>query len=209
MISHIDNLKEGAARRLLQNWAPALFTLLALVGAVGLPLQSLYSARTAHEVAIEDAARAADLRAELEAFRAADGGAVLADMQRATSELLPRDLSLIDVRATLQFLATTTGLEVEALSVGDPAPGRFATLDDSVGISEIALSGRGSPGHLSKVLLGMQSLGLPVGLRSFQLSRLAEDDPFEIHAALDLFQAIPPQVSEDIYDSEEPPMEDE
>ncbi|MCA8979405.1 MAG: hypothetical protein H6831_01175 [Planctomycetes bacterium] len=196
MITRLDNLKEGATKRLLQNWAPALFTCLALVGAVGLPLRSLYSARTRYTYALEDSVRAARLRSELEAFRAAGGEGFVERLDRTTAELLPHGLSSIDVRAALQLLAEPSGFDLAALSVSEFVPTRYATLDDSVGLAEISLSGRGGPGSLARLLDSVRALGYPVTVRNFQLDRLsATDAQFEIHAALDLYQAIPPQAA--------------
>lgn len=196
MITRLDNLKEGATKRLLQNWAPALFTCLALAGAVGRPLRSLYSARTQHSHALEQSQRAEDLRAELEAFRSAGGEGFVAELDRTTAELLPRGLSSIDVRAALQLLADSSGFELAALSVSEFVPTGYATLDDSVGLSEISLSGRGGPGSLSRLLASVRALGYPITVRNFQLDRLSTaDHEFEIHAALDLYQAIPPQAA--------------
>lgn len=207
MITRLDNLKEGATRRLLQNWAPALFTCLALTGAVGLPMRSLYSARVQHSSALQQSQRAQDLRSELEAFRVAGGENFVEQLDRTTAELLPHGLSSIDVRAALQLLADSSGFELAALSVSEFVPTGYATLDDSVGLSEISLSGRGGPGSLSRLLESVRALGYPITVRNFQLDRLtASDHGFEIHAALDLYQAVPPQApppSEDISFEEE------
>jgi len=207
MISRMDNLREGAASRILKNWAPALFTLLALVGAVGLPLQSLYSVRRAHQESVENSAQADTLRSEYRAFTKAGGEQALSKMERETSELLPRDLSTIYVRAALQWIAVSSGLEVRTLSVGEAVPATYATLDDSVGISDISISGLGGPSTLDKVMAGMQGLGYPISMRSYQLTRLTAAEPlFEVQAVLELFQAIPPQAAPQ---SEDFPMEDD
>jgi hypothetical protein len=196
MISHVDNLKEGAATRLLKNWAPALFTFVALIGAVGLPLRSLQSARSGHALALDASERASLMRVELEAFRAAGGEDFVGELDRTTAELLPRGLSSIDVRAALQLLAASSDLELSALSVSDFAPTSYATLDDSVGLSEISISGFGGPGALSRLMSSVQALGYPITVRNFQLDRLSAADPrFEIHAVLDLYQAIPPRAA--------------
>jgi len=196
MITRMDNLREGATTRLLKNWAPTLFTFVALVGAVGLPLRSLQSARSGladAQVAFE---RASLMRANLDDFRAAGGESFVDELDRTTAELLPRGLSCIDVRAALQLLATSSELELSALSVSDFAPTRYATLDDSVGLAEISLSGLGGPGSLSRLMSSVQALGYPITIRNFQLDRLsATDSRFEIHAVMDLYQAIPPQAA--------------
>jgi hypothetical protein len=202
----MDNLKAGAATRLLKNWAPALFTAIALIGAVGLPLRSLVSARLELQQAELDSARAAELRSEMEAFRAAGGDSFVDELGRATIDLLPRELSSIDVRAALQLIASSCGLELSALSVGEFTPTTYTTLDDSVALAEISLSGRGGPGALSRLLSSVRVLGYPVTVRNFQLDRLdANDSRFDVHAVLEIYQAIPKVVAPQ---SEDSPVEE-
>jgi hypothetical protein len=53
----------------------------------------------------------------------------------------------------------------------------------------------------------MQALGYPICIRSFQLDRLSpQDTRFEIHALLELFEAIPPQAAPE---SDDLPTEEE
>ncbi|MFT7669170.1 MAG: hypothetical protein ACI8X5_001870 [Planctomycetota bacterium] len=207
MISRMDNLKEGASKRLLQNFAPAFFTALALVGAIGLPLKRLESTRIAHTQALVLTDHAREIRSELREFRSAGGEELITVMSDLSSEILPRELSRISIHAALQLIAHATSFEVEALTVGEFVPAPFKTLDDSIGMSEVSLSGSGTLSCLDKIISSMRSLGYPISVRSFQLKRLSPDDAkFEVRAILDLFQAIPPQAISEINDL---PMEEE
>ncbi len=192
MITHVDNHREGVLVRLLHNWAPALCTTLALVGAVGLPLRGLRAARVDLDRARTDHARAAELRAELDAFHAAGGDAALAALRDRTGAILPRELSRVDLRAALQVVAEASDLELSALAISAPRPTRHRALDDAVVACEVSLSGRGRPSALAALIRRTRDLGYPLSLQSFQLDRPAVDDArFEVHAVLKLYQAVP------------------
>lgn len=201
MITRVDNFRVGAWTRLLKIWAPSLLTLVALVGAIGLPLRSLYSTRAEHESATATQRRADALAAEMQSFEALGGSQRLLELDGITRQLLPRDLSTIQINAAMRWIAPSAGIHLHTLSVGDFKPTEFEVLEEAVGMARVNLTGIGTPAAMSSLLDTLRGLGYPTALLDVQFQRAAPHlTEFELSAALGLYEAIPAPPKEELED---------
>jgi len=206
VIHRVHNLRQGTWSSLLKTGAPGLFTVAALVGAIGLPLGDLYSTRADHAEALATRRRTEALQDDVVAFEAAGGPGRLVELERESRALLPRDLSPIRLNAALRWLAATCGMKIETLSVGEPDTTSFDVIDEAVGLRRVQLTGSCRLEALGELIDHLRGLGYPTALLEFRFERDAEvESRFDVSATLGLYELVPPPVVIEELDELPPP----
>ncbi len=189
----LDNFRVGALARILKIWAPGLFTILALVGAFGMPLRSLYSTRAEHEFAKVRHQKASNLHRDYVAFQDRGGDERLVVLGVLTKELLPSELSPLQINAALRWIAPSCGVELTSLDVAPFELTDIPITDQAVAMAKVSLMGVATPSALEGLLSAMRGLGYPTSLLDVRFERATpEDSDFEVTGSLGIYQFTDP-----------------
>jgi hypothetical protein len=192
-----NNLHSRVPRRAAFVLVAATLSTLCLAGAVSYPKSALERARTRYSRSEARVGEAQDLRELQRGFREAGGAVRLARAHARVDELLPRDLSPIELRGAIHALARVADLQLDVLSVSDAYPTGLAVLGDAVALREVTLVGHGSLTSLVELVEALRGLGYPTSVLEFEVSRPDVGTPvFQVRAALGLFESIPPPVEQ-------------